>query len=152
MSFRCLFLLSLSVLCACTGARSTKEAVPNVEGMQLSIVAGEQVYVEVTVQANMIVAIKKVANIVHPQSTMTFNLMKDESMKSMVLSVKNPLSRPVKYHIDIVDYRDGLHNTSSCPVRAGLSVFEGWPHPIPELRITNFHFLSAQEERTGCIY
>ena len=123
----------------------------NIESTQLSIVGGEQVFVEITVQENMIVGIKKVTKIIDPQSTMTFNFMKDDNRKSMMLSVKNPLGRPVKYHIDMVDYRGGLHNTSSCPVMAGLSVFESWPHPIPELRITNFHFAAEQEE-TVCIY
>ena len=151
MRFRFLFLLSLSFLCACTGARSTNATTPNVGSTQLSILAGEQVYVEVAVQNKMIVGIKKVRNVIDPNNTMNFKFMKDENRKIMTLSVENSLTSPVKYHIDMVDYRGGLHNTSSCPVLAGKSVFEIWPHPIPEIRVTNFHFASEEEE-TICIY
>ena len=117
----------------------------------LSIFAGEQVYVEVAVQNNMILGIKRVSNIIDPNSTMIFNFMKGDSGNNMTLSVKNPLSNSVKYHIDMVDYQGRLHKTSSCPVLAGLSVYEFWPHPIPEIRITNFHFTS-EEEKAVCIY
>jgi len=149
--FRFLFLLSLGFLCACTGARSNNATTPNVGSTVLSIFAGEQAYVEVAVQNKMIVGIQKVRNVIDPKSTMNFKFMKDESRKIMTLSVENPLTSPVKYHIDMVDYRGGLHNTSSCPVLAGKSVFEIWSHPIPEIRITNFHFASEAEE-TICIY
>ena len=146
-----LFFLSLSFLCACTPARSTKPTVPYVENKQLSILAGEEVYVEVVVQNNTIVGIKKVSNVIDPNTTMTFAFMNYDNGKSMTLSAKNPLTSSVKYHIDMVDHRGGLHNTSSCPVLAGKSVFEIWPHPIPEIRITNFHFTS-EEEKPVCIY
>ncbi len=146
MRLRVLFLVSLSFLCACTGVGTANELAPS-ESTHLSIFPGEQVYVEVAVENNMIVGTKKVNNIIDPNRTMTFNFMKADNGKSMMLSVKNPLTSSVKYHIDMVDYRGRLHNTSSCPVMAGLSVFESWPHPIPEIRITNFHFTS--EEKNG---
>ena len=151
MRFYFLCFLSLSFLCACTGARSTNAATPIVASTQLSIFPGEQVYVEVAVQDNVIVGIQKVSNIIDPKSTMNFQFVRDDNRKLMTLTVENPFATPVKYHIDLVDYQGKLHHTSSCPVLAGGSVYETWPHPIPELRITNFHFASG-EEQTVCIY
>ena len=148
---RALFLLSFSALCACGTVQSPNHEEPTIENTQIKIVAGEQVYVEVAVQNNVIVGMQKVGNIIDPKSTMKFKFVRDDSRKLMTLSVENPLSRPVKYHIDMVDYQGGLHNTSSCPVIAGGSAYETWPHPIPELRITNLHFAS-EEEKGVCIY
>ena len=99
----------------------------------------------------MIVGLKKVSNITDQSSTLTFNFMKSDNGKSMILSVKNPLPSPVKCHIDMVDYQGRLHDTSSCPVLGGLSIYESWPHPIPEIRITDFHFAS-EKEKTVCVY
>jgi len=150
MKFRfLLFLLSL-FLCACAAAQSTHSTSYNGENTKLSIFAGEQVYVEIAIQNNMIVGLKKVSNITNPSSTLTFNFMKGDNGKSMTLSVKNPLASSLKYHIDMVDYKGRLYNTSSCPVLAGLSGYEYWPHLIPEIRITNFHFASEMEN--VCIY
>lgn len=151
MSFLFLILLSFGALYSCSSVQSTNKAAPTVNSMQITILAGEQANIEIDVQDNVIVGIKKVTNITDPKKTMTFNFMKDNDRKSMMLSVKNPLTSTVKYHIDMVDYRGGLHQTSSCPVMAGLSVFESWPHPIPEIRVTNFHFAAGRENEV-CIY
>jgi hypothetical protein len=64
---------------------------------------------------------------------------------SMMLSVKNPFGSFVKYNIDMVDAKGNLHHTSSRPVLTRGAVFESWPHPIQELRITNFRFLKPED-------
>ena len=58
----------------------------------------------------------------------------------MMLTVANNLSKPVKYDATMKAPDDRMVYTSSCPVSAGLSTFEGWPHPIKFLELSNFRF------------
>ncbi len=69
----------------------------------------------------------------------------------MMLLVKNPLDKTIKYHLNMIDDKGKSFQTSSCPVRAGLSVFESWPHYIPEIRVSNIHVASKKEQGI-CIY
>jgi hypothetical protein len=58
----------------------------------------------------------------------------------MTLTLDNHLPNTVKYDA-IMKAPDGkLVYTSSCPVDAGLSNFESWPHPIKFLELSNFRF------------
>ena len=149
-----IILLALLSGCAANQPNPAPEAATNSateSSTQISIFPDEQVYVEATVKDNKIVSIRNVHTLSNPGSTLTFKFSKMDGGKGMMLSVKNPLDNAIKYHIDMVDFKGGLHHTSSCPNMAGLSVFESWPHPIPEIRITNFHF-AASNEGSVCIY
>lgn len=151
MRFQSLIPLSLLLLCACAANQPVIPTSKAAESAALPIAAGEQAYVEVIIEGGKIVGAKKVNANTNPNTTLTFNFMKGDGGKSMMLSVKNPLANSIKYHIDMVDYKGKLHNTSSCPVMAGLSVFESWPHPIPEIRVSNIH-IAADNEKVLCIY
>jgi hypothetical protein len=63
----------------------------------------------------------------------------------MMLTVANNLSKLVKYDATMKAPDDRMVHTSSCPVDAGLSNFEQWPHPIRFLELSNFMF---QDERS----
>lgn len=58
----------------------------------------------------------------------------------MMLTVANNLSKAVKYDATMKAPDDRMVYTSSCPVDAGLSNFESWPHPIKFLELSNFRF------------
>lgn len=58
----------------------------------------------------------------------------------MMLTVANHLAKPVKYDATMKAPDDRIVYTNSCPVRVGLSTFEGWPHPIKFLELSNFRF------------
>jgi hypothetical protein len=58
----------------------------------------------------------------------------------MMLTVANNMSEPVKYDATMRAPDDRMLYTSSCPVDAGLSTFESWPHPIKFLELSNFRF------------
>ena len=115
----------------------------------ISVASGQTVYVEVTIENGVISEVIQVMELSNTDSTMTFNFMKTDI--GMMLSVKNPTSKNIKYHINMIDYKGKLHKTSSCPVPAGLSVYENWSHPIPEIIITNFHILS-NDSSMSCEY
>ena len=58
----------------------------------------------------------------------------------LMLTVASHLPSTVKYDA-VMKAPDGkMVYTSSCPVRVGLSTFEGWPHSIKFLELSNFRF------------
>lgn len=64
----------------------------------------------------------------------------------MLLTVKNALSQAVKYDAVMKAPDDKLVYTSSCPVRAGMSTFESWPHVIKYLELSNFRLLADGDD------
>src|SRR5215831_650563 len=144
----CLLLLVMT-LGACAGGRFSPTSGTSSQDMSISIFPNQSVLVEATVYDKKFVNLKRVDSVSNPNITMTFRFYSTDAGKSMTLNVKNPFDRFVKYHIDMVDIRGNLHHTSSCAVNR--EAFEMWPHPIPELRISNFRFLEP-DEKTGCIY
>lgn len=116
---------------------------------RFSILPGTKIFAEATINSDSSIEQTKVSEIKKPDITLTFNLTKTNS--GMMLSVKNPFEKTIKYHLNMIDYKGKAHNTSSCPVRAGLSVFESWPHPIPEILVSNTHVASKGEEGL-CVY
>ena len=61
----------------------------------------------------------------------------------MMLTLANHLPNTVKYDAIMKAPDDKLVHTSSCPVDAGLSNFESWPHPIKFLELSNFRLLDG---------
>lgn len=123
--------------------------VANIPGQYIEITPDQTLFVEIIVENGKVVQLLPVAEIKNPEITATFNFTKLD--KGMMLSVKNPFSKSLKYNIDMIDLKGKSFQTSSCPVRAGISVFENWPHPIPKLEIKNFRLLDDTEEM-GCVY
>jgi hypothetical protein len=133
-----------ALLAGCTASHQPlTQKTPNTTAI-FSIFPGAPIYAEATVNDDGNISLTEVDKVVNPSITLTFNFTKYDS--SMMLSVKNPLNKTIKYHLDMIDYKGNPHNTSSCAVIAGLSVFESWPHPIPEIRISNTHVASKNEE------
>jgi hypothetical protein len=58
----------------------------------------------------------------------------------MMLTVASHLPSTLKYDATMKAPDDRMVYTSSCPVRVGLSTFEGWPHSIKFLELSNFRF------------
>jgi len=144
-------IFSLALLCSCAAKPPFKTDSTPADSGQISIFGGEQIYLQAIFQGNKFVGIKKVDTVSDPSVTLTFRFLQGNGGKNMLLSVTNPLSHSVKYHLDMVDFSGILHKTSSCPVMAGRSVGEYWPHSIPEIRISNFHLATTEEEKI-CIY
>lgn len=145
-------MLSVAIsLCACTTNQATQTQTAVRSNNQITILADEKVYIEAVIKDNSFVSLQRVESTVDPNITLTLNFTKLEGGNGMVLSVKNPFDSSIKYNLDMVDFKGDLHQTSSCPVLPKLSVFETWPHPIPELRISNIHFM-AESDSHVCIY
>jgi hypothetical protein len=61
----------------------------------------------------------------------------------MVLTITNPLDAPLKFSMQMMDFEGRLHETSSCPVMAEGSLFEMWPHAIPQLVLLDPRILAS---------
>lgn len=122
---------------------------PAVQEEQLSILPGEKLYIEAQVDGRSLTNLNQVDSITNPENTLVFEFTQMDKEIGMMLTVKNPFKAPLKYHINMIDFAHKPHQTSSCAVMAGGSVFESWPYPITELLISDFHFL---ENPVGCVY
>ncbi len=117
---------------------------------RISLLPGDKLFIEATVQSDEIGDFKQVQEITNKDITLIFSFTQMDSDNGMMLSVKNPFSKSIKYHLNMIDFAGNPHNTSSCPVMANLSVFESWGHPIPELVLTEMHFVDSKD--SVCIY
>ncbi len=145
MKVKFITILTILLLNGC----ATSNQIETSSSSGFSIIPGAKIFAEAKVNSDGSIELTKMDEIKNPRITLTFDL--SEMDNGMMLSVKNPLDISIKYHLNMIDYKGKAHNTSSCPVLAGLSVFEMWPHSIPEIRISNIHVALKEEEGT-CIY
>jgi hypothetical protein len=124
---------------------------PAVQNNKISLLPGEKLYVEATVEGQALTSLKQVESIDDPKKTLIFEFTQGDKDLGMMLAVKNPFQRLLKVHINMIDFSHKPHQTSSCPVVPGGSGFESWPHPIPELVISDLRFLEDGSE-IACVY
>ena len=114
-----------------------------VQGMGITVVAGQTVHVEADVSGDRLVNLKAADTVVHADKTITATLTQDQN-GGMMLSLTNPFARPLKFDMGMMPLdTDGLYKTSSCPVIAGGGSFEMWPYPIFQLVLGNARLLDA---------
>lgn len=119
---------------------------------RISILPGDELLIEAEVlDGNRIGNFRLVSENKNPSKTIRIAFTQMDSNHGMMLSVKNPFSSTIKYHLKMMDFSSQPHQTSSCPVRARGSVYESWPHPIPELILSDMRFIDDSEEGL-CIY
>ena len=125
---------------------------PAAQGNKISILPGDELFIEAELlDGGGIGNFKQVSKIVNPKKTIKFSFTQMDSSVGMMLSVKNPFPFHIKYHINMIDFSGKPHQTSSCPVRANISVFESWPHPVPELMLTDMH-KQKDGDSMACVY
>ncbi|MBQ4834790.1 hypothetical protein [Pseudoalteromonas luteoviolacea] len=125
---------------------------PAAQGNKISILPGDELFIEAEIlDGERIGNFKQVPKIVNPKKTIKFSFTQMDSSVGMMLSVKNPFPFHIKYHLNMIDFSGQPHQTSSCPVRANISVSESWPHPIPELILTEMH-KQEDGESMACVY
>lgn len=125
---------------------------PAAQGNQISILPGDELLIEAEViEGNLLGNFKQVTEMQNPEKTIRFSFTQMGSGIGMMLSVKNPFPFNIKYHLNMIDFSGKPHETSSCPVRAKISVYESWPHPIPELMLTNMR-IQKDNDSMSCVY
>ncbi len=117
----------------------------------VEVFAEQKIAFEAEIKAGVFIGFKPVLEILHPERTLVFELKPMDQDRGMMLTAKNPFNKPLKYHINMIDFKGRAHKTSSCPIAAESSSYEMWPHPIPLIVISQFHFI---EESSGmrCVY
>lgn len=124
--------------------------VPVVQGNLVTIFPGETIYLEADLEGDRVVRLRAVSEMVNPDRTMTFSFSQSEGETDMLFKASNPFPRPLKYRMGMERLdRDGLLSTSSCPIVAGGSAYEFWPHPIFQLVLTDFRLLD--EDGSGFV-
>ena len=124
---------------------------PIVQGDKISLLPGDKIYVEAEIVDGMFSNFKQVEEIVNDEKTIVFDFQQMEGKVDMMLNVKNPFQKAVKFHVDMIDFKGNAHQTSSCPVMSGGGVYEHWPHAIPEIILSNIRAVELTDI-AGCIY
>jgi hypothetical protein len=124
---------------------------PVVQGERISLLPGDEVFIEADLNEGRFINFKQVPVIVNPAKTIVFDFSQAEGELEMTLAVQNPFPEFIKFHLDMIDFEGNPHQTSSCPVIPRASLREIWPHPIPELIVSNMHALAGIEEMS-CEY
>ena len=125
---------------------------PAAQGNQISILPGDELLIEAEVlEGDFVGNFKQVSEVKNPEKTIRLSFTQMDTSVGMMLSVKNPFPFHIKYHLNMIDFSGNPHQTSSCPVRANISVFESWPHPIPELILSDMH-IQSESDSMACVY
>lgn len=125
---------------------------PAAQGDAISILPGEELLIEADLlEGDRLGNFRQVTAMQNPEKTIRFSFTQMDTSVGMMLSVQNPFSFPIKYNLDMIDFEGNPHQTSSCPVGGNMSVYEMWPHPIPELILSNMRVL-AESAKSVCIY
>lgn len=123
---------------------------PAVQGSEISIFAGETIFIEADVDGDHPVNFKQVLENKNPEKTIVFHLVQSTDIgdgTGMMLTVNNPFSRPLHYKMGMMPLgEENLYKTSSCPVVARGAAYEQWPHPIFQIAVGGFYFLKEGEE------
>ena len=122
---------------------------PVIQGEQISILVGEQVYISGEFKDGVLTDFQ-LGDASDP-GAISFDLKQSDEDIGMMLVVKNPHPFRLKLSIDMIDFEGQLHPTSSCPIMAEGGIFEMWPHPIPELMISNIRVMT-DDEPMSCVY
>lgn len=122
---------------------------PVIQGEQLSLLVGEQIDISGEFKDGVLTDLQLV-DADNPDA-ISFDLQQSDDDIGMMLVVKNPHPFRLKLSIDMIDFEGQLHPTSSCPIMAEGGIFEMWPHPIPELMISNIRVMADDDPMT-CVY
>ncbi|MGH9895941.1 MAG: hypothetical protein ACREA0_28935, partial [bacterium] len=123
---------------------------PIVSGGVVTVLPGETVYVEATVEAGRLVGLTAVPKLTHPEKTLVFRLRQDSAIgdgTGMILEVASPFAEVLKYRLGMMlPRKNELVKTSACPLHRAKTVFEHWPHPIYQIVATDFRLVDPDSE------
>lgn len=125
-------------------------APPVIQPPYISIYPSEVIYIEADVVNGELIDFDHVNQITDEARTITFEFSQKDDIGSgtgMLLTVKNPFNKPLRYNIGMMPLsEESLFKTSSCPVLPGSSVYEHWPFPIFQLIFANLRLLEEGED------
>ena len=128
---------------------------PILAGHLVTVYPGETVMIEAKEEDGNLVELTAVSKISHPNRTLVFKFSQEPTIgdgTGMLLVVYNPFSGILKYRLGMmVPSSEDIYSTSVCPIHAGKSSYESWPHPIFQVVATDFRFIDPQsKEASSC--
>lgn len=108
---------------------------------RISLIPGDIVFIEAEETDTGLGDFKLVEEVVNPEKTIEFSFSQIDNKIDMLLVVKNPFSKDIKYHLKTMDFKGNIEQVSSCPVKANSSERQQWQHVVLDVILTDMHFL-----------
>jgi hypothetical protein len=124
---------------------------PIVYKNRISLIPSDKVFIEAEETNTGLVNFKLVEKVVNPEKTIEFSFTQIVNKIDMVLVVKNPFPKDIKYHLKAMNFRGNIDKVSSCPVKAKSYVSQQWEYVVLDLIITDMHFLEPNDVKS-CVY
>jgi hypothetical protein len=118
---------------------------------RISLIPGDKVLIEAEESDTGLGNFNLVEEVINPEKTIELSLTQIDNQIDMVLIVKNPFPKDIKYHLKTMDFKGNIDEVSSCPVKANSSVSEQWDYVVLDLIITDMHFLETNDA-LACVY
>jgi hypothetical protein len=114
----------------------------------VNMIPNEKVLVEAEVKEGRLVNLQHVDKNEHSERTIELEFSQNQDKKSpfMMLSLKNPFEKGLKYEA-LVQYHglEGFRKTSTIVVQPRLASFESWPDPLTRILLRNFQLVDTKE-------
>lgn len=114
----------------------------------VNMIPNEKVLMEAEVKEGKLVNLQHVDKIGHPERTIELEFTQNQDRKSpfMMLSVKNPFDKGLRYEAGIQYHgREGFRKTSTVVVQPKLASFESWPNPLTRILLRNFQLVDTKK-------
>ncbi|MBI5189672.1 MAG: hypothetical protein HZA22_03205 [Nitrospirae bacterium] len=124
---------------------------PCVMNDTINLALGEKIYIEAEVKDDMLVNLKHVDSIEHPECTMEleFSQSEDSTPPFMMLHITNPFKKDLKYESSVLYYGQyKLRKTSNVGVGAERATYESWPSSITQIVLKNFELVEQGHRYT----
>lgn len=118
---------------------------------RISLIPGDKVFIEAEENDTGLGNFKLVEEVVNPDKTIEFSFTQIDNKIDMMLVVKNPFPKDIKYHLNTMDFMGKIEKADSCPVKANSLARQQWEHVVLELILTDMHFLQTNE-MNSCVY
>jgi hypothetical protein len=118
---------------------------------RISLIPGDVVFIEADETDTGLGNFKLVEEVVNPEKTIEFSFTQIDNQIDMVLDVKNPFPKNIKYHLKTMDFKGNIDEVFSCPVKANSSISKQWDYVVLDLILTEMHFLEPNEAMS-CVY
>ena len=137
--------------------QSTVHGSPYVYDGLVSVLAGEEVHVEGTLDgAGKVIDLQYVPEIVHPSRTISIEFVQTAEgriHKSMIMKITSGFEGTLRYSAGIMPVGSAdVFGTSTCPIRSGVPVMEMWQDLIMAIHLTDFHIEDPGDPNAGACY
>ncbi|MBI2381471.1 MAG: hypothetical protein HYV16_12025 [Gammaproteobacteria bacterium] len=114
---------------------------PVVQDGSVTVLPGEELFLEAEVLGGKLAGLKAVERNRNPGRTLVLKFQQVDKGLDMVLTVRNPFAQTLKYQLIADDGAGKLSNSPSCPVKPGDTTYETWEQPVFQAILMDFKLL-----------